>query len=265
MGMNFSISRSFIEEFDCMAIENNKVHKLEVQHLQHIVLPYDLRVKPKILAQTSDGEIISCIFYGFAGVGGDLIVISDPDLINNMGIGKKDNGLLIVPLLKSLVKERTLWIDEICHGLGYPKSILRALLTYPAICITIQALLIGLCLAWLVGVRFRPPIPINARRRSLEEQTTAFANITCSSSKHSYFLQKYLKSILQELQEYYPSIANMPFSKKVEYLDEIGKFRNVPYSLRTLYDKSLKIKKMTNITTMAKAMHQWKLRMISKN
>jgi hypothetical protein len=112
-------------------------------------------------------------------------------------------------------------------------------------------------------VRFAPPRPPPQRSRSLEEQVKAFANITCFSQKHSHFLQKYLKSVLQELGEQYPCIVPMPVTQKIDYLEELGKARGTRDSLKTLYYHALKVNKPGNVILIAKGIHRWKEKMLS--
>ena len=243
---------------------SRKTYDLKAESLQVFSISSNARVNPKVLAETSSGNPVVCLLYGFAGTGGKLIVVSDPDLFNTMGIGEGENGPLLLSILRKEVPTRRLWVDEVCHGLGYPPSILRALLTYPALCITLQSVLIGLFLAWLAGIRFRPPLPLPQRKRSLEEQVKAFTLITCASTNHGYFLQKYLKSVIQELSDHFPSINSLPFSKKIAYLDELAKARGVKYSLKLLYDKSLIAKKVSSVMTVARGIHLWREAMGSK-
>ena len=194
---------------------------------------------------------------------GELIIVSDPGIFNNMNIGKVDNGLFMLELLKRTAPNKNLLIDEIAHGFGAPPSILKALLTYPALCITLHSIVIAIFIAWSTGKRFYAPLPSPKRNRSLEEQIKAFAGITCSSKKHSYFLQKYIKYIIQEVEEHYPCLLTLKFNEKLDYLEEIGKIRKNPYSIRELYIKSKKNKTGSNVNAMAKRIYKWKKQMIS--
>ena len=239
---------------------SNRHYPITSTPLQYFI-PGNRPIKP--LITTKSGQILACCLHYFENLSGDLILISDPDLLNNKGLGLANNGRLILSLFHDQLAGKQIWIDEIGHGLGYPQSLLRTLLTYPVNCLTLQVLLAGCCLAWLVGIRFRPPLPAPRRSRSLEEQVKAFANITCSGRQHNYFLQKYLRSVLQEMSEHYPAITAMPLKGKLEYLTDIEKTRKVNYSITTLYRRSCKARNPRNITLIAKGIHRWKEQMIS--
>lgn len=66
-----------------------------------------------------------------------------------------------------------------------------------------------------------------------------------------------------ELIEFYPSTASLSFSQKVEYLDQIGKSRNLPHSIKKMYIQSQKMSGIRTIIHLVKGIHQWKQQMIS--
>lgn len=236
--------------------ENGQIRKIYTETLQVL---NGRNLSP--LITTTTGEILVGSLLCRRGT---IVVISDPDLFQNFSIGKEDNGVIMLSLLAFLTQgNKTLWVDEISHNLGRPPSILGELLAYPTLCITLQILLCLAFLAWMVGVRFQTPFPIPRQNRSLQEQTRAFANTISSGNKHHYFFQKYIHSVIMELIEFYPSTASLSFSQKVEYLDQIGKSRNLPHSIKKMYIQSQKMSGIRTIIHLVKGIHQWKQQMIS--
>ncbi len=257
MGQDVQVKRIFANK-STLKTAWNKTYAIQCDSLQYFAYH-----QGKVLVSTQDQKPIVVEISNSNLNKGRLILVADPEIFTNMGVGKEENGMLALDMLQDLQPNKDVIVDEIAHGLGRPPSVLRALLTHPGIYITLQILLIGLFLAWLVGVRFRPPLAEPKRSRSLEEQIKAFAHITCAGNQHEYFLGKYLKSVIQELAERFPMIVPMPMSQKIEYLDQLGKAFGNPYSILSLYQKSLRVHHPRNISFIAKGIHQWKERMIS--
>ena len=91
--------------------------------------------------------------------GGQLIVLTDPDVLATHGLGRGDNALLAARILERLTGDRDLpvVVDETLHGHEQEPSLARELLRWPLVLATVQASLALLLLAWAALVRFGLP------------------------------------------------------------------------------------------------------------
>jgi hypothetical protein len=91
--------------------------------------------------------------------GGEVVVLADPDLIANHGLGRGDNALLAASLAERLAGQgqATLVVDETLHGHEQEPSLARELLAWPLVLATVQAGLVLLLASWAAWVRFGRP------------------------------------------------------------------------------------------------------------
>jgi hypothetical protein len=185
------------------------------------------------LAVAEEGMLaFSCLFGP-----GRLVVVSDPDIFTNHGLAQADNGLLAVKLVEQLAPSRKLLIDEVSHGLGKDLSILKLIVSYPYVILTLQVIAILVCLLLPISRPFQPPVPEPAVERSREEQVKSIAQITYAAGHHRHFLEKYLRSVVKQMQEQYPALARLEWQEQLNYLDRIAREKNIASSIGTLYDK----------------------------
>jgi hypothetical protein len=87
--------------------------------------------------------------------GEKLVVISDPDLLANHGLGKGENAALVVQLLEKLAAPgEQLVFDETLHGFEQEPSLVLEALRAPIVFATAQAVILLLLLAWAAVIRF---------------------------------------------------------------------------------------------------------------
>jgi hypothetical protein len=92
--------------------------------------------------------------------GGNLWVMSDPDIFSNAGLDDVDNGIVAVSIVQSLLpKGGKVVIDETSHGFEQRPNLLRVLLHPPFISVGIAGIVALLVLAWAGITRFGAPRP----------------------------------------------------------------------------------------------------------
>jgi len=128
--------------------------------------------------------------------GAHLVVVSDPDVLANHGLGDGQNALLVARLLERLgAAGRTVVIDETLHGHELSPSLARELFRFPLVLATLQALLAGLVLAWAALVRFgraRPPEPALGAGKGVLIESTAALLLQGGGLRHA--VQAYLRA-----------------------------------------------------------------------
>jgi hypothetical protein len=88
-----------------------------------------------------------------------IVVLADPDVLANHGLGRGENAALAVRLLERLgASELPVVVDETLHGHDVQPSVARELFRFPLVLATAQALLVAALAAWAGIVRFGRPL-----------------------------------------------------------------------------------------------------------
>jgi hypothetical protein len=131
----------------------------------------------------------------------DVIVISDPDLIANHGLGKGENAAIALAAIQALRPPGgVVVVDETLHGHVATASLWRELFSFPLSLATASALLCLALLLWAAMGRFGKPQPapraLAAGKRGLIENT---AELTRHGGHAAYALERYLHATVQDV------------------------------------------------------------------
>ena len=125
---------------------------------------YDIRLRQSQLLAPHEGltPLLSCvdglIVASYARDGKPpLLIVSDPDLLNNQGLAKGDNAAFLLDLLQHVEGARKLVFDETVHGFVKRGEIVGSLLRPPAVTLTAQILLLAAVIVWAFAGRFGTP------------------------------------------------------------------------------------------------------------
>lgn len=133
--------------------------------------------------------------------GGEIYVLSDPDLIANHGLHRAQNAALVSAIFKLInAKGGVIVIDEVIHGYRQPPSLGRLLLSFPLVLATIQVFLILLVVLWASVGRFG-----SARRSSLQAAFSEqfYVQNTAELLEHgghsAYMVERYVWMVIEQL------------------------------------------------------------------
>lgn len=88
-----------------------------------------------------------------------MLLLADPDLLNNQGLGRSDHAALVVRLLAVELHASGVVFDETIHGYYRDRGLLAEALRMPLLPATLHGLLVvGLAL-WAGAGRFGKPVP----------------------------------------------------------------------------------------------------------
>ena len=122
---------------------------------------------PVVHLQDNDGALLVDYRYGY----GTIVVLTDPYVVTNGGIGLEDNLMLAMNMLEGLKPDGLIAFDEYHQGRGINRN---AFASYfegtPVLAIAGQLVLLTLVILWTNGRRFGRPLPLPHvdRRSSLE-------------------------------------------------------------------------------------------------
>jgi len=100
--------------------------------------------------------IVECSEGVLFGRMGDGHVLADPDLLQNHGLGRGDNAVLLLRIVDELTKKGGLIVDETLHGHLFTPSFWQAMGEFPLVLVTIHLVLLALFVVWVARGRFGP-------------------------------------------------------------------------------------------------------------
>ena len=86
-----------------------------------------------------------------------IIIVSDPDLMNNTGLAAAGNAVLTHHLVVGEPMAKALVFDETLHGFTAEPSIWMELFRFPLSLVTIQLTILLIAAVWIGSLRFGPP------------------------------------------------------------------------------------------------------------
>ncbi len=161
--------------------------------------------------------------------GPPVVVVSDPDLLNNRGLARGDHAALVRALLDTLDAAGVVF-DETLHGHVSGQGVLARALSFPLGLVSAHAalafLLFGLCVSARFG-RPRPAPPALPPGKALLIENTA--ELLRAHSDHRAALGRYLEGVLQELGRRYGGRGTGPSPERtlLERLGALGRARGV--------------------------------------
>jgi len=135
-----------------------------------------------------------------------LTLVTDPDLLNNHGIGRGDNALVARRLFLDPTAggpAPAVWvIDETLHGFERAPSVARELLAFPLSLFSLQVALLAIVAVWSAVRRFGSPVPLPPRipggTATLVENT---ARLLDMGGHHAVTLHGYLEAVVDRAGE----------------------------------------------------------------
>jgi len=167
---------------------------------------------------TTDGDSTS---------GSEIYLVSDPDLVNTVGLGSAENAGVVSGLLLSRLHARTVWFDETLHHPVLSMSLATEMLRYPLVLALVQSLLLlGFIIAASV-TRFgkaRETRPPDESKRAL---VNSIAGLLSATGRPAETLGAYLSQSLRDTAERYGLPADLRLEEAATRLAKIARSRGV--------------------------------------
>jgi uncharacterized protein DUF4350 len=130
---------------------------------------------------------------------GKVLLVSEPALFTNLGLGESDNAVAAYHLAVGS-GARPVVIDEFYHGAMAQGNQFVLLAYFPYSVIGALIFLAALVWAWAQGVRFGPPAdPAPPTRRNILEYVDAMAQLFWRGRKSRFVLQTCREGVLAEI------------------------------------------------------------------
>jgi len=148
-----------------------------------------------------------------------VVLIADPDLIDNQGLGKADHAALLADLVAHLNGVHRLVFDETVHGDLRHGRILASLLSLPALPITLQFLTVALASVWAFSGRFGSP---GARREAQAIGREVFVETTARMIEGSLAECSSLARYWRHVAEGVSQARHIPLGDRTENLARLA-------------------------------------------
>jgi hypothetical protein len=198
---------------------------------------------------------------------GRLWVLSDPDILSNHGLIRGDNALLAVAIIRSRLPDGgTVIVDEVIHGFRRDPSVWRALLEFPIIIITINAVAAMGVLTWAAMGRFGSPAavepPLKAGKSTLIGNAAALMQFGGHAGE---VLRRYLAVIFADVAHRLHAPIQLTGAALDQWLERIGTARHVravPSALRREAERAAGGTDERRMLHTARDLYRWKREMV---
>lgn len=164
-----------------------------------------------------------------------IYVVSDPDLVNTMGLGQADHVAILHHLLTVELAADGVIIDEAVHGFSRVESIWSELFRFPLIVVTFHfALLLALAL-WAAMRRFgkpmeRPPRVARGKTTLLDNTATLLA----LGHHAGHGVREYFRATLRWLARTYGLPSELSDAERLKLIADLAKRRGASIDVHAL-------------------------------
>ncbi|MDJ0949864.1 MAG: hypothetical protein QNJ94_13180 [Alphaproteobacteria bacterium] len=197
-----------------------------------------------------------------------ILVLSDPDILANHGLGDGENALLAVRLIDWLgAPERPVIIDETAHGFRLEPSLWRTIFEFPYLAVTVLAFAAVAVLMWAATGRFGAPQPLD---RPFEPGRTTLIESTGALMREGGYdpdlARHYFGSVVRDVSAMMHAPAELEGDALVAWLDRVGSARGTRSRLADLgraLEAALASDKVDarRLTRVTRQLHAWKQEM----
>jgi hypothetical protein len=156
-----------------------------------------------------------------------MIIISDPDLVNNAGLHRPGNAAVLAAILGDSPDVTAVVLDETVHGFSRSPSLWRAMIEFPLVVITLHLVLLLVVTVWSGQVRFGPPAaPVPRYTAGAESLIEASAHLLRLSGRSGETMRAYWRSVVRRTATDL-GIATQDEEAAIERLADIGRRRRI--------------------------------------
>lgn len=164
-----------------------------------------------------------------------IILIADPDLLNNQGLGRGKNALLIHQLFTRELGATGAVFDETIHGLTRTTGLLAEATSFPLVLAVLQGLVLLGVVLWAGMGRFGKPLPVSlglaAGKEILIDNT---AKLLESGGHAADGVVRYFRQVTRAVAAHYFLPPDLPDGERIAKLQRITDARGVRMRLAEL-------------------------------
>ena len=227
--------------------------------------PQLLRPAPAFESVVRCGDGVLVARRQLAG-GPELWVVSDPDVLNNHGLGLGDNAVLVHELLTVRLRAAGAVFDETIHGFNRVPGLMAELRSFPLVLAVLQGLVLAGMLVWAGVGRFGKPLPVShgagAGKEILIDNT---ARLLAGGGHAADSLARYYRQVTRSAAAYFFLPPDLPEPETIARLQQIANGRKVKVDLVAIERRIQALpagpRAAERAARIAKALYDWRLEM----
>jgi hypothetical protein len=199
-----------------------------------------------------------------------IVLVADPDLLNNQGLGQADNAILIYQFFAQGLGARGAVFDETIHGFTRIPGLLNEALSFPLVLGVLQGLVLLGVVLWAGMGRFGKPVPaaegLTAGKEILIDNT---AKLLANGGHAADGVVRYFRQVTRAVAAHYFLPPDLPDSERIALLQKLTDARRIPMRLgpleRTLLSLPPGRRGEEQAVRYAGRLHQWRVEMTNGN
>jgi hypothetical protein len=200
------------------------------------------------------------------GEGPEVYVVSDPDVLNNHGLGLGDNAVLVHELLAVRLRAAGIVFDETIHGFNRVPGLMAELRSFPLALAVLQGLVLAGMLVWAGVGRFGKPLPVagdaEAGKEILIDNT---ARLLAGGGYAADSLSRYFRQVTRAVAAFHFLPPDLPEPEMLARLQQIANGRGVKVDLAAI-ERSIRAlpegpRGAERAARIAKSLYDWRLEM----
>ncbi|HEV2855198.1 MAG TPA: hypothetical protein VHC97_20560 [Thermoanaerobaculia bacterium] len=198
--------------------------------------------------------------------GPQVIVVADPDLLNNQGLGRGENALLIYQLFTRGLEAGGAVFDETIHGFTRTPGLLNEALSFPLVLAVLQGLVLLGVVLWAGMGRFGKPLPVSlglaAGKEILIDNT---AKLLANGGDAADGVVRYFRQVTRAVAAHYFLPPDLPDGERIALLQRITDARGIKIRLaqleRSLLELPLGRQGEEQAVRYARRLYDWRVEM----
>ena len=193
----------------------------------------------------------------------NLLILSDPDLINNAGLKEYESAATAFDILTYMApKDQSILFDLTLHGLGSNQNLVKTMLTPPFLAATLCLLATGLMLAWRAFTRFGRP-RVQARVYASGKQALAdnSADMIRLAGREQNMAPGYAALIRKLTASALGLPKTLSEDQATESLDRMAVRSGIDDALSDMTHKSNYTTNVSELMNLARRLHKWRQEM----
>jgi hypothetical protein len=239
------------------------------------VVEYRMDVDALQLIQPSSKlkTLVSCGAYALVaekaatGSGPRIVLVADPDLLNNHGLGRGDNAILVYQLFSQGLGATGAVFDETIHGFNRDLGLIAEALSFPLVLGVLQGLVLLGIVLWAGMGRFGKPLPASlglaAGKEVLIDNT---AKMLANSGHADDSLARYFQQTVRAVAGHHFLPPDLTDKDRIERLQGITAARGWKLTLAELERAVWQIPAgragEEQATKIARRLHDWRVEMM---
>ena len=193
-----------------------------------------------------------------------LWVLSDPDVLENHGIGEADNAAFALALINGLRgRNGNVVFDETVHGYAEPAGKpWQLLFEFPFVLATLQGVIAVGLLLWATMGRFGAPLPpplaLESGKHGLIQNT---AKLFEFAGYQAVMVQRYVQAVVRDVARQLHGPAALTEADAAAWLDRVGRARGVDISCAALLLRASDLDRRRDgatLASLARDTYRWK-------